>query len=297
MLELVVKLAAALLLEHDPPLHQLAEGRAEDFDRAPSQSDHTTQRHRPPHNRQQLEQRTLRRVKPPQLRRHPLGQTFGQATKLRGGQVSGLVQQRSQQPDRVQRVAPGPLAHPVHQNGRRRLLDHRFGQRLEPRAIKGTELDARQKIIFVELEQHLRRDIVLRKFGRTARRHDQQSSRVEMAREIPQPLPRGRIREMHVIQHNHQRRPLRQPTQEASQPLQQARERRIAPRHRATNRRDPRKHARQIIESTPAQLYYLVIRQRLKERIDRLSPQAKRRTRSKRIPPREQANRVPAVPQ
>ena len=128
MLDLVSKLAGAFLLDHDPRVDQLGEDRTNFFERPTRERRQIAERNRPAHHRDQLEQALRRGIQAAQLRGHAIGQALGQAAEMRSRQIAPFGQERTQQPDREQRVALRALAHPVDERARRGPFDHRLGQ-------------------------------------------------------------------------------------------------------------------------------------------------------------------------
>ena len=147
-----------------------------------------------------------RRGEPAKLRDDALGQPLGQALQMRRREVAALLHgapaatrsRRAGCPASARR--PSPRAH----GGAGRSITASVSSATPARA-SGRDLQPRQQRVLVELEQHLRGDLVPRQLGGAARRDHQQPSIVEVPREVAQRLPRRRIREMHVVEQHDER--------------------------------------------------------------------------------------------
>ena len=279
----VAELAAPLLLDHDPRVHQLGQVGRDLLERSPGQHGHIAQRHRPPDDSQQLEHALRVRVEPAQFRGDPLRETLGQATQVRREKVTLLLEKRPEQSDREQRIAAGALADPIDEHARRRLLDHRLGQLPQRRLGQRAHFHAGEQRILVELEQHRSGDGVTRQFCRPARRDHQQPRVVEVPREETERLPGRRVREVDVIEQYHERSPLQDLPEQAREALQQPGERGIPVGDRAADQGNAMKQASEVVEQSAAQIDHLLVGQRLEERLDGLGPQAEGGTRRERV--------------
>ena len=202
---------------------------------------------------------------------------------MRIREIAALVQQRPQQADREQRVALRALHEPVHQRaggGARSPPRPAHSRRGAPAAATSTRDRARPGRARTAPGRR-RRDQPARRVGSSRARA---AGRRQVAREIAQRLPRRRIREVHVVEHDHERpaaRDVAEQTGEAHAAGGEAEGSRSGTEPRTSATRWNR--LARSSSSPPHSSTTSLVRERAQERVHRLGPQPERRARRQRI--------------
>jgi hypothetical protein len=225
---LVVDLPAAFLLGDGPPGQQCRQRARQVLQGAVGGPDELAELHRAAEHGEQLERGAVGVAEAADPAGDPLGEALGQPLQPRRGEVGALLQQRAQQADREQGVAPRPGREPVHQLRGRGPLDQRLGQLHGPWPLQRDQLDPGQRIVLLQLEQHPSRDVVVRQLRLPSGGDDQERQFREPSRGVAQDVPGGGVGEVDVVEDGDHRPGPCEAVEDPRQALQQALARRLS---------------------------------------------------------------------
>jgi hypothetical protein len=196
------RLAAPFLFGDGAVPHQLVEGDRQLLGGLRRKASELFDRRRPAENRQQLHDRQSPGLQRGQQRPDALRQVFGDTAQARRREVGALVEQRSDQAESEQRIAPGAGVQPLHESRRGRCLDDRSGQRPEPLVVERSQGQAGEDPVLLEGQQNAVRQRMLRQFPGTGGQHDEHRNVAQVGGEVREGVERRRVGLVDVVEHD-----------------------------------------------------------------------------------------------
>ena len=138
-------------------------------------------------------------------REHPVGEPLRNGTELRGGQVTALGHQGSQEAKGEQRVASRSLGEPLDERLGWGTADHAFGQGGGAGETERVERHPCEHLVLLQPEKHLRGHLLLAELRRAAHGDNENRCFGNVVGEVAKRVPGGGVSPMDIIEDDNNR--------------------------------------------------------------------------------------------